>query len=94
MTASDPDSIQPSFAAGEVPAADVGTPVGDDQRVSDPEDETTHADMLIPLEGPDVEMSSGDGGVADDPDPAETDPLDPSPIDPDLGAPAQQSDPG
>ncbi|MBI5161094.1 MAG: hypothetical protein HY996_06740 [Micrococcales bacterium] len=92
MTTSDPDSIQPSFAAGEVPAAGAGTPVGDGQRVSDPDDETARADELISLEGPDVETSSAPDGSGT-PDPKETDPLDPTPIDPDLEAPAQEEDP-
>lgn len=42
-----PDSIRPSFADGDVPAPDATSPVGDEQRVSDPDDETTRADVRI-----------------------------------------------
>ena len=93
MTTSDSDSIPRSFAAGETRAPDTGSPVGDEQHVSDPDDETTRPDQLISLEGPDVETSTADAGGGETPDPATTDPLDPTPIDPDLEAPAQEDNP-
>lgn len=67
----DSESIRPSLASSDTPGPERESPVGDEQRVSDPDDETTRPDVRIdaeaadplddrPVDDPDLEAPSQD----------------------------------